>query len=67
MGRPNTPHEIEDAAEDILARLRELNGPKDAVCAILTAHVKLTLDHHEKPISEVLDAYTAAFKDAIGS
>lgn len=59
--------EIVAASEDILARVRELGSPKDAVCAILIAHVKLTLDHGLQDrftLDQALDRYAAAFKES---
>ena len=62
----NTQREIALAAEDIIGLLRELDSPRDAVCAILTAHVKITLDHGLKnsTIDHMLGQYAAAFKEA---
>lgn len=63
----STSKEVVAASEDILARVRELSSPKDAVCAILVAHVKLTLDHglQEKfTLDQALARYVAAFKES---
>lgn len=62
----STSKEITDAAHDILARVRELDNPKDAICAILIAHVKLSLDHAEDGAScdVIINRYAAAFKDS---
>lgn len=66
MSVPNTRSEIGDAAEDILARVKELNSPRDAVVAIMTAHIKLSLDDdmNADRVEVMLTAYCAAFKEA---
>lgn len=62
----STQRQITDAAEDILERVQELGNPKDAVCAILIAHVKITLDHglESLTVDEIIGKYSAAFKEA---
>lgn len=63
----STQKEIVAASEDILALIRELGSPRDAVCAIMIAHVKITLDHglqERFTIDDALARYVAAFKES---
>jgi hypothetical protein len=51
------------AVDDILDRVRELPGPKDAVMALMLAHMQLTIDDgmSSDEVKKMLDEYRAKF------
>ena len=58
---------IAQAADDVIERIQELPSPKDAIRALLVAHIRLTMDDGmgTEEISQMLNEYKAKFLTAI--
>lgn len=61
---PAVRKEIAAAADDVFDRVRELASPRDAVTALLTAHVRLTVGEEMDmaKVDDMLVKYSDAFK-----
>lgn len=66
MSKPKDVREIAAAANDVLARVRELAGPKAAATALLTAHVLLTrqCEFSRAEVDAMLAEYPELFRDS---